>query len=82
MVGTRSAGGGRGTESMMVQALWKACSRKEVASSVEVGTEEKGVGLREASAAWRFAIVVGTGLSGLSQCRGLLEGIDGGLVGV
>ena len=51
---------------MIVQASWNACSRKDVASSVEVGKEENGVGLREARAAWRFAIVDGVRLSGSS----------------
>ena len=52
-----SAGAGRGTESMIVQASWKAFSRKVTASSWEVGTAEKWVGLRDWRAVWRLAML-------------------------
>ena len=42
-----SVGGGRGTESIIVWASVKAFCRYNMISDSAVGTEEKGVGLRE-----------------------------------
>ena len=56
--GASVAGGGRGTDSIIVWAFWKAVRRYVAASARVVGTEEKEVGESVWRAAWRAAMSV------------------------